>query len=224
VGDASHWEHVYQNKAANAVSWYTPHLGRSLSWIEGAAPNVDASIIDVGGGESTLIDDLLGRGYRNITVLDISSTALEQTKHRLGALASSVKWVHADATKAKFRTQAFDVWHDRAVFHFLTSPVLRAAYVDQVQHALKLGGFLIVSTFGPQGPTKCSGLDAMRYDANALQDIFGNQFQLLEDSIEHHETPMGTTQEFLYCRFRFRPSEPHVGRTENSTARPVVET
>jgi SAM-dependent methyltransferase len=202
MDSGTHWENVYKAKAPNAVSWYRAHLDRSLELIIGAAPDRTASIIDVGGGESTLVDDLLARGYRNLTVLDVSQTALDVTKARLGEAAQSVQWLCADITQATLPAMSFDVWHDRAVFHFLTSVADREAYVQSAARSVKPGGRVIVSTFGPLGPTQCSGLATMRYDAEGLHHEFGNRFQLIESSTELHETPFGTKQQFLYCYCR----------------------
>ena len=196
-----HWEKIYGEKAPNAVSWYRPHLKTSLSLIERVASR-DSAIIDVGGGESTLVDDLLSHGYENVTVLDISQTAIEANKTRLGNVSERVQWLVADITRAELARSAYDVWHDRAVFHFLTAPNDREAYVRQAAHAVKLGGQVIVSTFGPEGPTKCSGLDVVRYDAESLHREFGVHFRLLESSKELHHTPFGTIQQFLYCHCR----------------------
>jgi 2-polyprenyl-3-methyl-5-hydroxy-6-metoxy-1,4-benzoquinol methylase len=198
----SHWENIYRTKAPDAVSWYRLHLDRSLGLIELASPDHTASIIDVGGGESTLVDDLLDRGYQGITILDVSQTALDVTKARLGKPGAQVHWICADVTQAELPSHSFDVWHDRAVFHFLTAPEQRMAYVRLVARAVRPGGYVIVSTFGPEGPTKCSGLDVVRYDANSLHGEFGGRFKLVESSKELHETPFGTTQQFLYCYCR----------------------
>ena len=195
----THWEKIYTEKAPNKVSWYRPHLETSLTLIEQATANPAASIIDAGGGESTLVDDLLLRGYKNITVLDISPTAIEANKKRLANATTRVHWLAADITTAELKPSAYDVWHDRAVFHFLTTPTARAAYVRQVAHAVKPGGHVIISTFGPEGPKKCSGLDIVRYDSESLHREFGARFRLLESSSELHQTPFGTTQQFLYC-------------------------
>ena len=194
-----HWEKVHLTKAPDQVSWFRPHLETSLALIERAAGDHSASVIDVGGGASGLVDDLIGRGYRNITVLDISRAALEVAKKRLGKAGKFIHWLHADVTHANLPTHSYDVWHDRAVFHFLTQPEQRMAYVRRVASAVKPGGHVIVSTFGPEGPNKCSGLDVMRYDAESLHDEFGDRFRLIESSKELHETPFGTTQQFLYC-------------------------
>ena len=195
----THWKKVYLTKAPEAVSWYRPHLETSLALIERAATGFSASIIDVGGGESTLVDDLLARGYENITVLDVSQTAIDVTKNRLGLAAKQVHWLVADVTDAQLERGDYDVWHDRAVFHFLTTIEQRVAYVRNVAHAVKPNGHVIVSTFGPEGPTKCSGLDVVRYDAESLYDQFGVRFRLVESSKELHRTPFGTTQQFLFC-------------------------
>ena len=167
-----------------------------------AAPARSASIIDVGGGESTLVDDLLAREYQNITVLDVSQTAIDVTKRRLGHAAERVQWITGDITKADLAPNAYDVWHDRAVFHFLRAIDEREAYVRRVAKAVKAGGHVLVSTFGPEGPTKCSGLEAVRYDAESLHTEFGVRFRLLDNIKEMHNTPFGTTQQFLYCLCR----------------------
>jgi 2-polyprenyl-3-methyl-5-hydroxy-6-metoxy-1,4-benzoquinol methylase len=202
VDTKTHWEKVYATKAPDAVSWYRKHLETSLALIQRAVGTPSASIIDVGGGESTLVDDLLFRGYKNITVLDISRTAIEATKKRLGSAAEQVHWVAGDVTEIELEPHAYDLWHDRAVFHFLTASERRLAYVGQVTRAVKPGGHVIISTFGPEGPTKCSGLEVMRYDAESLHGEFGGRFRLVESSKELHQTPLGTTQQFLYCYCR----------------------
>jgi 2-polyprenyl-3-methyl-5-hydroxy-6-metoxy-1,4-benzoquinol methylase len=195
----SHWERIYSEKAPDAVSWYRPHLEKSISLIEQFAPGKSAAIIDVGGGESTLVDDLLARGYENTTVLDISRAAIHTSRKRLGSASERISWFVADITKVKLGASAYDVWHDRAVFHFLTAESDRVAYVRQVAEAVRRGGHVIVSTFGPEGPMKCSGLDVVRYDAESLHSEFGGHFQLLDSSEELHQTPFGTVQQFLYC-------------------------
>lgn len=195
----THWEKVYKTKAPDAVSWYRPHLETSLVLIEQTGAGPSAAIIDVGAGESTLADDLLTRGYENITVLDISETAVDVCKKRMGAAAGRVRWLVADVTVAELEPGVYDVWHDRAVFHFLTAMEQRIAYVRNIARSVKRGGHVIVSTFGPEGPAKCSGLDVMRYDADSLHEQFGARFRLVESSKELHRTPFDTTQQFLYC-------------------------
>ena len=198
----THWEKIYTTKAPDQVSWYRPHLETSIDLIERSISDRSAPIIDIGGGESTLVDDLLARGFQNVTVLDVSQVAIDATKQRLQQVAGRVHWVTADITQVQFHLAPYDVWHDRAVLHFLTAPEQRAAYVRQVARSVKAGGHVIVSTFGPEGPTKCSGLDVVRYDAESLHEEFGTRFRLVESSKELHETPFGTTQQFLYCYCR----------------------
>ena len=198
----SHWENIYAKKGPDAVSWYREHLETSLALIERATDVRTASIIDIGGGESTLVDDLLARGCQNITVLDVSEKAIEVTRKRLGQAAEKVHWIAADIEHVELPRHAYGVWHDRAVFHFLTAPAQRIAYVRQATHAVKPGGHVIVSTFGPEGPMECSGLEVMRYDADSLHGEFGARFRLVESSKELHQTPFGKTQQFLYCYCR----------------------
>jgi 2-polyprenyl-3-methyl-5-hydroxy-6-metoxy-1,4-benzoquinol methylase len=198
----THWEEIYTTKAPDQVSWYRPHLETSLGLILRAVSDRAVSIVDVGGGESTLVDDLLQEGFQNITVLDVSQAAIDVNKARLGEKASGVHWLVADITQVQLQPHAYDLWHDRAVFHFLTTKGQRAAYVRQLVQAVKSGGHVIVSTFGPEGPTKCSGLAVVRYDAESLHSEFGARFRLVESSKEIHQTPFGTTQQFLYCYCR----------------------
>ena len=199
MGSKSHWESVYTTKAPDAVSWYAPHLVQSLQYIRSAAPNKGAAIIDVGGGESTLIDDLLADGYTNVAVLDLSATALEVTQRRLGAASDAVAWVTGDILDIELGMGTFDVWHDRAVFHFLTTDEQRQRYVRQVLKALKPGGYAIVGTFGPEGPKECSGLPVSRYSPDELHGTFGASFNLIDSKLETHTTPWGAPQEFVYC-------------------------
>ncbi len=195
----THWDKVYTEKAPNQVSWYRPHLETSLDLIEQAGVGVSGSIIDVGAGECTLVDDLIARGYSELTVLDISQAAIAASKNRLGNAAERVRWLVADITQAELEPSAYDVWHDRAVFHFLTAAADRRAYIRQVVRSLRHGGHIIVSAFGPEGPTRCSGLDAVRYDEQSLHAEFGANFRLISSSRHLHETPFGTTQQFLDC-------------------------
>ncbi|MEO6829211.1 MAG: class I SAM-dependent methyltransferase [Acidobacteriaceae bacterium] len=205
MGVREHWEEIYGSKTPAEVSWFRLHLETSLSLIERAASQRSASIIDVGGGASSLVDDLIARDYRRVTVLDISQSAIDAAKKRLGERSKSVQWLRADVTEINLPSQTYDVWHDRAVFHFLTEPEERLAYVRNVCSSLKPGGHLIISTFGPEGPTKCSGLGVVRYDASSLYEEFGRNFRLIESSKELHHTPFGKTQQFLYCYCRFEP-------------------
>ena len=195
----AHWEKVYKSRAMDEVSWYQPHLDVSLGLIEAAVPDRGGAIIDVGGGEATLVDDLVARGYRDVSVLDISPAAIEAARDRLGPSAASVRWITGDITDVELEAGRYDLWHDRAVFHFLTRAEDRAAYVRQVGRAVRPGGHVIVATFGPEGPETCSGLDVVRYDAGALHGEFGPKFRLLDSVTEVHQTPWGTPQQFLYC-------------------------
>jgi len=199
MSSQEHWENIYRTKAPDQVSWFCPHLETSLSLIERSSRDRAARIIDVGAGESTLVDDLLAAGYTDITVLDLSQSAVDVTKARLGILANHVHWIVDDVTRAQLLPNAYDIWHDRAVFHFLTTAIQREAYVRQVANAVTRGGHVIVNTFGPEGPTKCSGLEVQRYDAGSLHAQFGSRFRLIESKKELHQTPFGTIQQFLYC-------------------------
>lgn len=198
----NHWERIYKTKAPDAVSWYRKHLEKSIALIRQASTDLSAEIIDVGGGESTLVDDLIHAGFFNISILDISETALQVARQRLGEKAGLVQWIAADITEVELPRKKYDVWHDRAVFHFLTQAEQRIAYVRQVAKSVKTGGTVIVATFGPNGPDTCSGLSTVKYNAESLHDEFGTSFKLIESSIEEHETPFGTTQQFLYCYCR----------------------
>ena len=199
----SHWEDVYATRDPKQVSWFRPHLERSLELIERAAPDRRASIIDVGAGQSTLVDDLLRLGYEDITVLEISQVALDALRKRVGKPGEAVQWICGDVTETLLPEASFDLWHDRAVFHFLTEADQRSAYVERVKKALRPGGSLIVSTFGPSGPHRCSGLATMRYDAASLGSEFGDQFRLVASSLDLHETPSGAAQQFLSSWYRF---------------------
>jgi 2-polyprenyl-3-methyl-5-hydroxy-6-metoxy-1,4-benzoquinol methylase len=197
-----HWEKVYSTKTTDAVSWFQEHAEESLKLIRGTGVPYSAAIIDVGGGASTLIDDLLANGYSTLTVLDLSAAALSAAKLRLGAKAAKVQWLEANVTNAALPVHSFDVWHDRAVFHFLTTPIERQAYVEAVLRSVKPGGHVIVATFDENGPTQCSGLPVMRYNANSLHAEFGSSFNLLQHAKEEHHTPFGTVQKFIYCYCR----------------------
>ena len=173
-----------------------------MLFIDQAALHPDAAIIDVGGGASTLVDDLLARGYRNVTVLDLSEAAIAQAKSRLGPNAAAVSWLVGDITEVGLPEHHYDFWHDRAVFHFLTDEDLRHRYVSAVRHALKPGGHIVVATFGPEGPERCSGLPVVRYSPEGIHDQFGGQFMKVGDDSEVHHTPGGSEQEFVYCYCR----------------------
>ena len=198
----SHWEHIYQTKDATRVSWYQEHSHRSLQLIAQTGISKTGQIIDVGGGVSALVDDLLRDGYQNITVLDISASALATARQRLGTLAGNVTWLEADILKVELPPHMYDLWHDRAVFHFLTEPEDRTRYVNVVKEVVKPGGHVIVATFASDGPERCSGLQVSRYDPVGLHDEFGADFDLLNSISEIHQTPSGTEQKFIYCYCR----------------------
>jgi len=197
----AHWETVYRTKRPNEVSWYRPHLDVSLQLIEEAAPQRDAQIIDVGGGEATLIDDLLASGYRGVSVLDLSATALDVAKARLGDRGNSVNWLCGDVTTFAFAQHQYDVWHDRAVFHFLTERADRDRYKVRLAEMLKRGGSAIIATFALDGPEKCSGLPVIRYSPETLTSELGREFVLVDSRHHLHTTPWGMTQAFQYSRF-----------------------
>lgn len=197
-----HWENVYATKATDAVSWFQEHADLSLDLIRNTGAGKDAAIIDVGGGASTLADDLLADGYSDLTVLDLSGAALQAAHKRLGTRADQVQWIEADITEVELPTRRYDIWHDRAVFHFLTTPEQREAYVRTVFRAVKPGGHVIVATFAEDGPEKCSGLPVMRYRPDELHDQFGEAFTLLGHRKEEHHTPSGNVQQFVYCYCR----------------------
>lgn len=204
MDNKQHWEQVYTTKASDSVSWFQEHADQSLRLIHNTRLGKDAAIIDVGGGTSRLVDDLVAEGYTDLTVFDLSSTALAVARQRLGKHADIVHWIEGDITRAKFPMNRFDIWHDRAVFHFLTDPADRHAYVERVLSSVRPGGHVIVATFAEDGPEKCSGLPVMRYQPEALHAVFGDTFQLIEHEKEAHHTPFGTVQQFVYCYCRKR--------------------
>ena len=199
--DKSHWENIYTNKSAQDVSWYREHLNISLDFIQKCRLSPDAGIIDIGGGASTLADDLCELGYVNVSVLDISKRSLEKAKQRLGARADRVQWMEGDITRVQLPFEHYDLWHDRAVFHFLTDSSAQKAYVEAATRAVKSGGFIIIATFSPEGPAKCSGLPVQRYDAATLVRQF-SECVLMDSQMEIHQTPSGTSQSFTYVRLK----------------------
>jgi SAM-dependent methyltransferase len=202
MSDSKHWDTVYTTKGSDRVSWFRPHLDRSLALVDAANIARSANVIDVGGGASTLVDDLLDRGYSNLTVLDLSEAALQAARARLGERAERVHWIRGDVTEVHLPSHAYDFWHDRAVFHFLRDPMVRSRYVDAVRTSLKPGGHIVVATFGPHGPETCSGLEVLRFTPEALHAEFGSAFARIASSTETHITPWGAEQEFVYCYCR----------------------
>lgn len=195
-----HWETVYAGKESTQVSWYQQNPQLSLEMIRETGVEPTQRIIDIGGGASTLVDYLLDAGFSNLTVLDIAHRAIEQAKARLGQRAGLVTWLEDDITR--FRpTQSYTVWHDRAVFHFLTDSLDRSAYVHAMAGALQPGSHAIIATFGLDGPEKCSGLEIVRYSPETLAAVLGDEFRLVKTAAEDHQTPAKAVQKFIYCRF-----------------------
>ena len=201
----AHWQRIYTEKDARQVSWYRPHLDQSLALIGRIAADRETSVIDIGGGASTLAADLLACGYRNLTVLDISAAAIDLARGETGEAAHRIQWLAADVLTADLRANAYDLWHDRAVFHFLTAAEERTAYVSQLIRVLRPGGHAVISIFGPEGPQKCSGLDVVRYDAAGLARELGPRFRLNDSFPDLHQTPSGATQQVLCCHFSLKP-------------------
>lgn len=195
----NHWETVYETKNPDQVSWTQETPKTSLEFIHSFGLNKAAKIIDVGGGDSKLVDHLLHVGFKNITVLDISEKALEKAKKRLGEKAKNVNWIVSDITTFVPKT-SFDVWHDRAVFHFLTTPEDIEKYVTIVTKTVT--GYLIMGTFSENGPTKCSGLEIKQYNEEKLTTVFKKEFEKTACIIEDHKTPFDTIQNFLFCSFK----------------------
>ena len=192
-----HWEKIYGEKKPDEVSWYQAHPQRSLELIRQAGVAKDGRVIDVGGGASRLVDLLLDEGFRHVSVLDISAGALRYAQERLGSRKKDVTWIESDVTESPLEG-IYDLWHDRAVFHFLTEEGDRSKYLDGVRKALKSGGHLILAAFALDGPEKCSGLPVRRYDAALLRETLGADFDLLREIPESHKTPWETEQKFNY--------------------------
>jgi len=199
---AAHWDAVYRAKGETGVGWYQQRASVSLDLIRRVAPDVATPIIDVGAGASTLVDGLLDAGYDDVSALDLTPAGLALAQQRLGERAACVRWLVADVLDAPLPAAAYGVWHDRAVFHFLTGEEERARYVARVRHAVRPGGHVIVAAFGPAGPTTCSGLEIRRYGAGAMHAEFGPGFRLLDSLREDHRTPSGGLQQFTYCLCR----------------------
>jgi SAM-dependent methyltransferase len=199
-----HWEQVYSSKPPDRLGWYKPRLQTSLDWITELSLGANAPIIDVGGGASTLVDDLLGRGYSAITVLDLAAPALQLIKARLGEKGSTVTLLCGDVTEIELGENAFELWHDRAVFHFLTDAGDRDRYRANLCRALRPGGHVIIGTFAPGAPPRCSGLPVQRYDLDLLHETLGDAFELRRHQQEMHVTPGGVEQLYLYCEFRLQ--------------------
>ena len=199
----SHWQQVYLSKGEHQVSWSQPDPQPSLGLIEKFAGGAGASIVDIGGGASRLVDSLVKGGFGEITVLDLSEAALQAAKERMGSAGDAIQWVAADVTAWR-PPHPFDIWHDRAAFHFLVDAKDRQAYIDRLSSGVKAGGHAIIATFAPDGPEKCSGLPVQRYDPEGLGKAVGGGFELVEHLAHHHVTPWGAAQSFQFSVLRRR--------------------
>jgi ubiquinone/menaquinone biosynthesis C-methylase UbiE len=197
----THWEDVYRTTAAEELGWYQAHPTMSLHLIESTGVQKTASLIDVGGGDSTLVDYLLDQGFEHVTVLDISASALERAKARLGARADLVTWIEADITNFR-SSKTYDVWHDRATFHFLTEAENREKYCETMHRAVSAQGHVIIAAFAYEAPPTCSGLPVVCYSPEFLTLAIGSNFVFIESFEEIHITPGGNKQPFIYCRFK----------------------
>lgn len=196
-----HWENIYKSKKPAEVIWYQPTPATSLAFLEEFKISLTAKIIDIGGGDSFLVDHLLNLGYKDITVLDISETAIERTKKRLGHSAQQVKWIVADATAFQ-PIEKYDFWHDRAAFHFLTSDNEIETYINTVQQNLQSNGIIVIGTFSENGPKKCSGIDIKQYSEKSMTERLQQFFTKIRCITVDHTTPLGTIQNFIFCSFR----------------------
>lgn len=203
MDSAEHWDRIYRSKRPDELSWFQHEPQMSLALVRQAAPDPESPIIDIGGGASTLVDELVAADYRRISVLDLSLAGLSEARRRLGPAGAAVNWIHGDVLAADLPQSEFAVWHDRAVFHFLVSESDRARYVARARAALKPGGHLLIATFAHDGPTECSGLPVVRYTRESLHTELGEDFRVLDSVREVHVTPSGAQQAFVYllCRF-----------------------
>jgi SAM-dependent methyltransferase len=203
---APHWRRTYGERRPDELSWTEPVPRLSIELIQEAALPLDASIIDVGGGASKLAAELLRLGHTDVTVADIAPEALERAKSALGEAAADVTWIEADIRVHHFNRR-FDLWHDRALFHFMVTPADRHAYLEALRRALRPGGHLVLATFGPDGPTQCSGLPVSRYGAEKISQALGTDFELVSSRLTDHRTPSGKAQQFLYAHLARRADE-----------------
>jgi 2-polyprenyl-3-methyl-5-hydroxy-6-metoxy-1,4-benzoquinol methylase len=203
VGRKAHWENVYTSKGEKEVSWFQENPAPSLELIALAGLSADAAIIDIGGGASRLVDSLAAQKFERLTVLDLSKAALDAASKRLGDKGADIEWVVADVTTWE-PSQTYDLWHDRAAFHFLTDQADQSAYVERLKKAVKSGGYVIIGTFALDGPERCSGLPIVRYDAASLSAILGLDFQLIDARRHDHATPWNAVQRFQFSMFRRR--------------------
>jgi len=196
-----HWENIYQTKELKDVSWYQPTPTTSLDFFKQFNIPTTAKIIDIGGGDSFLVDHLLDLGYTDLTILDISASSLDRAKQRLGDRATKVKWIVADAATFK-PTEQYDFWHDRAAFHFLTQEQEITNYIDTIQRSIKPTGVLVIGTFSEQGPKKCSGIEIKQYSETTMTDRLKKFFEKVKCITVDHTTPFDTIQNFIFCSFK----------------------
>ena len=199
TGRNDHWDNIYSKKDIGSLSWYRPSLDISITYIRKSGIGFNGTVFDVGGGASTLPKHLIDDGYQNIWVNDISEEAIRVAKEKLGKKSESVIWKHGDITEIDLAPNSIDFWHDRAVFHFLTSELEVKKYIKQVERSVKSGGNILIGTFGLEGPEKCSGLEVRRYSSEQIHQTFGTRFQKIGQEMELHKTPWGSEQQFVYC-------------------------
>ncbi|HZH86246.1 MAG TPA: class I SAM-dependent methyltransferase [Brumimicrobium sp.] len=201
IDKRKHWENIYQSKDMKDVSWYQATPTTSLDFLKQFNVSTTAKIIDIGGGDSFLVDHLLDLGYTDLTVLDISAASLDRAKQRLGDRATNVKWIVADASSFK-PTEQYDFWHDRAAFHFLTQEQEIKNYIDTIQKSIKPSGILVIGTFSEQGPKKCSGIEIKQYSETTMTDRLNIFFEKVRCITVDHQTPFDTIQNFIFCSFK----------------------
>jgi len=201
MNETEHWEEIYSTRSASQVGWYAAHLETSIKWITELKLAPEDPLIDIGGGASTLVDDLLKSGHRNLTVLDLSRRALQLSQQRLNQQSSAITWLNGDVTEIELPPKYFCMWHDRAVFHFLIEAEAQQQYRDAMLKTLKIGGYFLIGTFSPDAPPQCSGLPVQRYTSDLLGKIFGKEFELKRQQNEIHYTPSGVEQAYIYCLF-----------------------
>lgn len=200
----AHWQNIYRTRRTDSVSWFRPHLEVSLNLLAAGGMSAASRVIDIGGGASTLVDDLLARGLRHVSVLDVSEEALAHARQRLAERADLVQWLAGDVLEVALPPGGFDFWHDRAVLHFLTDPADATRYAQISASALARGGYAVIGGFAPDGPERCSGLPVVRRSAQQIGELFAPAFALVQSHAERHQTPTGAEQSFAYALLQRR--------------------